>query len=55
VSPVVAAGDVWLSIGLFTVVYLLLFAMFLFLLDQKIKHGPLEEDLDVAVTGLARA
>lgn len=55
VSPVVAAGDVWLSIGLFSVVYLLLFAMFLFLLDQKIKHGPLEEDLDVAVTGLARA
>ena len=55
VSPVVAAGDVWLSIGLFTVVYLMLFAMFLFLLDQKIKHGPLEEDLDVAVTGLARA
>ena len=43
VSPVVAAGDGWLSIGLFSVVYLLLFAMFLFLLDQKIKHGPLEE------------
>jgi cytochrome bd ubiquinol oxidase subunit I len=55
VSPVVAAGDVWLSIGLFTFVYLLLFAMFVFLLDQKIKHGPLEEDLDVTVTGLARA
>jgi cytochrome d ubiquinol oxidase subunit I len=53
VSPVVSAGSVWVSIVLFSVVYLLLLALFLFLLDQKIKHGPLDEDL--AEQGLARA
>jgi cytochrome d ubiquinol oxidase subunit I len=53
VSPVVSTGEVWVSIALFSIVYVLLFALFLFLLDQKIKHGPLDEDL--AVRGLARA
>jgi cytochrome d ubiquinol oxidase subunit I len=39
-SQVVSAGQIVFSLILFTLVYLLLFALFLFLLDQKIKHGP---------------
>jgi cytochrome d ubiquinol oxidase subunit I len=45
VSRSVSAGDVVFSLVLFTLIYLLLFALFLFLLDSKIKHGPLAEDL----------
>ena len=30
---------------MFAFVYLLLFAVFVFLLNEKIKHGPSEEDL----------
>lgn len=45
VSRSVSAGDVVFSLVLFTLVYTLLFALFLFLLDSKIKHGPLAEDL----------
>ena len=37
--------EVLISLILFTLVYLLLFVLFLFLLDQKIKHGPLDDDL----------
>jgi cytochrome d ubiquinol oxidase subunit I len=33
------------SLVLFTAIYLLLFALFLFLLNAKISHGPLVEDL----------
>lgn len=49
VSQVVTAGQVLGSLIGFTLVYLLLFAMFLYLLDSKIKHGP--EDADVRVEG----
>jgi cytochrome d ubiquinol oxidase subunit I len=45
ISRSVSAGDVVFSLVLFTLIYALLFALFLFLLDSKIKHGPLAEDL----------
>lgn len=45
-SERVTADQVWTSILLFGFIYLLLFAVFLFLLHQKIHHGPakLEEE-----------
>jgi cytochrome d ubiquinol oxidase subunit I len=46
-SPVVEASHIWVSLILFTFIYVLLFAAFIFLLDQKIKHGPvMDEELD---------
>jgi cytochrome d ubiquinol oxidase subunit I len=39
-SPVVDAGQTIFSLVLFILIYALLFALFLFLLDRKIKHGP---------------
>ncbi|HEY2811198.1 MAG TPA: cytochrome ubiquinol oxidase subunit I [Rhabdochlamydiaceae bacterium] len=39
-SPVVNATQVATSILMFIVIYALLFVLFLFLLDRKIKHGP---------------
>jgi len=43
VSPVVKAGDVLISILLFGVIYVFLFALFIFLLDRKIKQGPVTD------------
>lgn len=43
-SKVVEAGQVWFSLILFTIIYLGLFILFLYLLNEKIKHGP--EDVD---------
>ncbi len=43
VSRVVSAGNVLASIILFSCVYALLLFLFLFLLNQKIKAGPVEE------------
>lgn len=40
VSTTIHAGQVFGSITMFVVIYSLLFALFLFLLDRKIKHGP---------------
>jgi cytochrome d ubiquinol oxidase subunit I len=48
VSPSVIAGHVVASLVLFTLIYLLLFVLFIYLLDQKIRHGPLADDLEVA-------
>lgn len=48
VSPSVTAGHVVASLVLFTLIYLLLFVLFIYLLDQKIRHGPLADDLEVA-------
>jgi cytochrome d ubiquinol oxidase subunit I len=48
-SPVVTAGQVAASIAMFTLVYLLLFAVFVFLLNEKIRHGP--DDGDLQPTG----
>ena len=39
-SPNVTWGQVAFSIGMFVVLYALVLAVFLFLLDKKIKHGP---------------
>ncbi len=41
-SKVVTAGEVLGSIIMFAVIYLLLFAVWVFVLDDKIKHGPEE-------------
>ena len=43
-SKAVDSGQIVFSLILFSIVYLLLFILFIFLLDQKIKHGP--EDYD---------
>ncbi|MBP7147754.1 MAG: cytochrome ubiquinol oxidase subunit I [Acidobacteria bacterium] len=48
-SPSVAAGEVLTSLLLFGVIYLLLFALFVYLLDRKIRKGPLAEDLETDV------
>lgn len=42
-SKAVTAGQVWFSLLLFTLVYALLFALFIYLLHKKIQHGPDEE------------
>ncbi len=42
-SPSVSAGEVTASLVMFGVVYLLLFLLFIYLLDEKIRHGPEEE------------
>jgi cytochrome d ubiquinol oxidase subunit I len=47
-SPSVTSGQILASLGLFLLIYLALFILFIFLLDQKIRHGPLADDLDVA-------
>jgi cytochrome d ubiquinol oxidase subunit I len=39
-SKAVDAGQVWFSLILFILIYTLLFALFIFLLNEKIKHGP---------------
>ena len=44
-SAVVKANTVLTSLILFTVVYFLLFAVFIYLLNDKIQHGPDEQDL----------
>ena len=47
VSDTVGAGSVLLSLILFTLIYLALLVVFLVLLDQKIRKGPLAEDLGI--------
>lgn len=44
-SKAVTANQVVFSIILFSLVYILLFALFIYLLNKKIKHGPDESDL----------
>ena len=41
-SKVVTAHQIIFSLILFTLVYIILFAMFLFLLNRKIQHGPVD-------------
>lgn len=41
-SRVVTANQVVFSLILFTIVYIVLFALFLFLLNRKIQHGPVD-------------
>jgi cytochrome bd ubiquinol oxidase subunit I len=40
VSPVLSAGEVVASLGMFVVLYALLLVLFLYLLNAKIQHGP---------------
>ena len=40
VSPVLTTGQVFISLMMFVVLYIILFVLFLFLLDHKIKEGP---------------
>lgn len=42
-SPTVTSGEILGSIVMFGVVYLLLFLLFIYLLNEKIQHGPEEE------------
>lgn len=42
-SPTVGAGEVLFSLILFTMVYALLFGLFIYLLNKKIKKGPADE------------
>ncbi|MBI3316920.1 MAG: cytochrome ubiquinol oxidase subunit I [Candidatus Omnitrophica bacterium] len=48
VSRVVSSGQVLASILMFSVVYLLLFILFVYLLDQKIKKGPGAEESQIS-------
>jgi cytochrome d ubiquinol oxidase subunit I len=43
-SKAVASDQIIFSLILFTIVYVLLFILFIYLLDQKIKHGPEEAE-----------
>ncbi len=53
-SAVVSANQIVASMIMFTVVYLLLFAAFIFLLNAKISHGPDEADLADPYKNVAR-
>ena len=39
-SPTVPAGQVWFSLIMFCLIYILLFCLYLFLLIKKVKQGP---------------
>ncbi len=46
-SPVLNGGEVLTSMFMFGFIYMLLFALFIFLLNQKIQHGPeVEEQIE---------
>ena len=47
-SKVITSEQVLTSLILFTLIYLMLFAVFIYLLDNKIRHGPLADDLEMA-------
>ena len=42
-SKSVQANQVWFSLVLFTIIYIVLFILFVYLIDKKIKHGPYDE------------
>ncbi len=47
VSPGLPAGDVLTSIIMFGILYALLFALFIYMLNRKIQHGPVDAPLRV--------
>ena len=52
VSPVLSAGEVVASLGMFVVLYALLLVLFLYLLNGKIQHGPEPlEDVETVEVG----
>lgn len=46
-SKTVTPGEVITSLIMFGLIYLLLFVLFIYLLNEKIQHGPLEDDLTI--------
>ncbi len=46
-SKSVKENEVWFSLILFTLLYLLLFALFIYLLNKKIQHGLDENDGEI--------
>ncbi len=53
-SAVVSPGQTLFSLIMFSIVYLLLFALFIYLLDKKIRQGPVDEEAE-AMEGGPRA
>jgi cytochrome d ubiquinol oxidase subunit I len=53
VSKAVSAGEVAASIGLFGVVYTLLFLVWLYVMNDKIQHGPTDVEEASAPHGKA--
>jgi cytochrome bd ubiquinol oxidase subunit I len=51
-SKVVGTGEILTSLILFSFVYLLLFALFVYLIDHKIRQGPGEEELETSGKGV---
>jgi len=49
-SATVTANQVWFSLVLFTIIYIWLFGLFVYLLHRKIKHGPYKAE-DLAKNG----
>jgi cytochrome d ubiquinol oxidase subunit I len=52
VSPVITAPQTLFSLLMFVVLYIILFTLFIFLLNEKIHHGPEELVEEVPVTSL---
>jgi len=46
-SASVGSGQVLASLVMFSLIYILLFILFIFLLDRKIKHGPEMEEIEM--------
>ncbi|MGB5107790.1 MAG: cytochrome ubiquinol oxidase subunit I [Candidatus Zixiibacteriota bacterium] len=46
-SKSVTSGEVITSLIMFSLIYLLLFILFIYLLNEKIQHGPSEDDLNI--------
>lgn len=49
ISKTVTAGEILTSLVLFGIIYIFLFLLFIYLLNEKIQHGPLADDLIVEV------
>ncbi|MCS7053751.1 MAG: cytochrome ubiquinol oxidase subunit I [Ignavibacterium sp.] len=54
-SKAVTEGQVWFSLILFTIIYVGLFILFLYLLNEKIQHGPENVDLIPSELGHPKA
>ena len=52
-SPILSGGQVMTSIIMFGIIYLLLLALFVFLLNEKIQHGPEIEEKTIEEGHLA--
>jgi cytochrome d ubiquinol oxidase subunit I len=51
-SPNLTTAQILSSLGMFVVLYVLLFALFIYLLNEKIQHGPEPLEEEVPVTAL---